>query len=228
MAFWNNMFQTPGDEDYEEGEAGSAEPVVPDTIASKLKAPPKPRSLGGSGFVGLLNQGATCYMNSLMQAHFMTPEFRNFVMSFDPKEQLGVHRVPWVTKPDDEALEAFKDEKNAKRAKAARLLPLQMQRLFVELFRLDVETRSTNNLTEIGFQWTGSDGRVQHDVQDLHRNIMDWLEKSIGDLCTAETGTINDIFRFVFAARVWGPRHGSCERLILGCCSWARSSLGNQ
>ena len=30
-----------------------------------------------SGYVGLTNQGATCYLNSLFQTPFMTPEFRN-------------------------------------------------------------------------------------------------------------------------------------------------------
>lgn len=29
------------------------------------------------GYVGLVNQAMTCYLNSLLQALFMTPEFRN-------------------------------------------------------------------------------------------------------------------------------------------------------
>jgi ubiquitin C-terminal hydrolase len=32
-----------------------------------------------TGFVGLANQGATCYLNSLLQSLFMTPEFRNAI-----------------------------------------------------------------------------------------------------------------------------------------------------
>ena len=190
MSVWN-MFRQPGDEDYEEADDAT---VVPEAvnITSKLKAPPKPRC--GTGFVGLKNQGATCYMNSLLQAQFMTPEFRNFIFQFDPEKQLGAGRCSWITKPDEAALEAFKQEKNAKRAMGARLLPLQLQRLFAELRALDVDTRSTTNLTEIGFQWTGNDGRVQHDVQDLNRNIMEWLEKSVGDLCDDHTRRIQDIF----------------------------------
>ena len=34
-----------------------------------------------SGFVGLVNQGATCYMNSIMQQFFMNPYFRSGVFS---------------------------------------------------------------------------------------------------------------------------------------------------
>lgn len=34
-----------------------------------------------SNFVGLENQGATCYMNSLFQILYMTPQFREFIFS---------------------------------------------------------------------------------------------------------------------------------------------------
>lgn len=34
-----------------------------------------------TGYVGLKNQGATCYMNSLMQQFYMIPNFRNGLLS---------------------------------------------------------------------------------------------------------------------------------------------------
>ena len=42
-----------------------------------------------SGFVGLQNQGATCYLNSLLQSLYMTPELRSGVFSVNPLD-LGV------------------------------------------------------------------------------------------------------------------------------------------
>ena len=41
---------------------------------SKPRCPPAPR--GETGICGLQNQGATCYLNSLLQTLFFTPEFR--------------------------------------------------------------------------------------------------------------------------------------------------------
>ncbi|KAA6395166.1 MAG: hypothetical protein EZS28_009308 [Streblomastix strix] len=42
-----------------------------------------------SNFVGLKNQGATCYLNSLLQLIFMTPEMRNSILKLTP-EELGL------------------------------------------------------------------------------------------------------------------------------------------
>ncbi|CAM9437789.1 unnamed protein product [Choristocarpus tenellus] len=42
-----------------------------------------------SGFVGLDNQGATCYLNALLQAMYMTPELRHGLYAVDPRELGG-------------------------------------------------------------------------------------------------------------------------------------------
>lgn len=55
-----------------------------------LKRPPEPRA--ECGFIGLENQGATCYLNSLLQSMYMTPELRNGLLSIDPIH-LGVENV---------------------------------------------------------------------------------------------------------------------------------------
>eukprot|EP01041_Mallomonas_annulata_P014519 gene14519-30909_t len=44
------------------------------------------------GFVGLENQGATCYLNSLIQAMYMTPELRRGLYHIDPNE-IGVREL---------------------------------------------------------------------------------------------------------------------------------------
>jgi ubiquitin C-terminal hydrolase len=41
------------------------------------------REPSSSHFVGLCNQGATCYMNSLLQTLFMTPEFRSALYKWE-------------------------------------------------------------------------------------------------------------------------------------------------
>ena len=43
-------------------------------------------------FCGLLNQGATCYLNSLIQTLYMTPEMRHGLFCVDPME-LGVDLI---------------------------------------------------------------------------------------------------------------------------------------
>lgn len=66
-------------------------------------APPQPRDT--CRLAGLWNQGATCYLNSLLQTLFLTPEFRGKVFF------LIVHRYKFLF-VDDDTLEKVKFFRN--------------------------------------------------------------------------------------------------------------------
>ena len=52
----------------------------PKNCAGDFDEPPSKRD--ATKFVGLKNQGATCYLNSLLQSFYMIPEFRHAILSF--------------------------------------------------------------------------------------------------------------------------------------------------
>jgi ubiquitin carboxyl-terminal hydrolase 47 len=77
-------------------------------------------------FVGLSNQGATCYLNSLLQTLFMSPEFR--------------HRIyQWEYDPE-------------KHGETEDCIPYQLQLLFGKLQITDRPYVSTKQLTK-SFGW---------------------------------------------------------------------------
>lgn len=95
---------------------------------------------------------------------------------------------------DPAAIAAAKEKAIRKRC---RVLPLELQRLFTRLQLLDRRSIGTNELTERGFKWTGSQGSVQHDVAELNRKLYERIEKSlarlpgdrlVGDLYKGVTG----------------------------------------
>lgn len=104
---------------------------------------------GESKYVGLANQGATCYLNSLLQTLFMTPEFRRAIFS-------------WHYNPDKDV-----EKENC--------IPFQLQRLFGLLQLSKSKATDTIALTN-SFGWGGSEVFQQQDVQELTRVLFDALE----------------------------------------------------
>ena len=97
-------------------------------------------------YVGLLNQGATCYMNSMLQALYHCPAFRLLIYRMDTNSD-----------------KADKDN-----------IPLNLQVLFARM-QIGKSACSTKSLTK-SFGWGDTETFMQHDVQEFCRVLLDNLE----------------------------------------------------
>ena len=102
-----------------------------------------------TGMVGLKNQGATCYLNSLLQSLYFTTAFRK-----------AVYQIPT-------------DIEESPRSNSAYAL----QRLFLQL-QTSNNAIATNELTA-SFGWDSRQIFEQQDVQELSRVLMERLEKTM-------------------------------------------------
>lgn len=102
-----------------------------------------------TGMVGLRNQGATCYLNSLLQSLFFTNAFRK-----------AVYQIPTENETDARNSSAW-----------------ALQRLFYKL-QTDPVAVSTMELTQ-SFGWESRQVFEQQDVQELSRILMDKLEEKM-------------------------------------------------
>lgn len=100
-------------------------------------------------FLGLVNQGSTCYLNSLLQSLFHIGAFRRAVYLLPTQDS-----DDWKTN-----------------------IPFALQRLFFRL-QFCAKPVSTEELTA-SFGWTSDDSFVQHDVHELNCVLLDNLESKM-------------------------------------------------
>lgn len=126
-----------------------------------------------TGYVGFYNQGATCYLNSLLQSYFFTMAFRKKVLKIPTQDEVA------------QDIEQIREQLFQRKS-----VSLALQRIFYKL-QTSNEPIDTLELTK-SFGWDSTDAFTQHDVQELNRILMDKLETKMKN--TEIEGCLNDIF----------------------------------
>ncbi|CAB1098166.1 unnamed protein product [Ectocarpus sp. CCAP 1310/34] len=107
-------------------------------------------------------------------------------------------------------------KKKGSKSKNAKMIPLELQRLFARLQLLDARTVSTEDLTERGFKWKNDEGRMQHDAHELIRLLIDRLERDMKH-SKVNAGLVSALYEGDLANQVAGQ-----EDLVTSLLSYTR------
>lgn len=141
-----------------EGALLNAYGKLPRDCAHELPMPEVPRKKGTPA--GLKNQGATCYLNGLLQVLFFTPEFRSMILS-----------LPLCTEEVTKKSDYLNSESKFK-------FVMGFQKLFSEMQMLDAHSISTEHLNK-AFGWEKAEHIEQQDLHEAMRVLLDTLERAL-------------------------------------------------
>lgn len=120
-----------------------------------------------TGLVGFKNQGATCYMNSLLQTLYMLSAFRKAVYNMPLPEPSNDNTVPELS--------------------------YALQKVFYEL-QFSPTVVKTKKLTE-SFGWDTTDAFTQHDVQELKLILCDELAEKMKKIAPDQQNSLSTLFQ---------------------------------
>ncbi|CUI14440.1 ubiquitin hydrolase, putative [Bodo saltans] len=143
--------------------SGIAGPAAAQVLNGVLKGSASNASLtqNGPSYVGLLNQGSTCYLNSLLQALYHLSRFRSVIYNIATQE---------------ETPQAPSSQANGGGG-ASKSIPLALQRLFCRLQQAAGPVPTTELTGSFG--WSDADSFIQHDIHELTRILLDNLEAKL-------------------------------------------------
>lgn len=133
------------------------------TTSSKtsVEKPLQPRN--ETNLCGLQNQGATCYLNALIQTLLFTPEFREHLFTLTAKDlNLFTNSI----------------ESSSQTPLKVRKIIVELQRLFAEMLLLNQQACSSIGLTD-SFGWQSNETFDHQDVHELNRLLFDAIQKSL-------------------------------------------------